>query len=415
MGSNMQRDRQTDQAGRPVAAAVWILVAIAAWVGILATPGAALAQPNPAQALDTTEAADLGGDPFDVAPPAGWLNPVEVDRALKHSVSVSYQGRTLRDALQQIGFLQRIPHVLDRRIDPSTPLDVTLRDTPLEDALTEIAAAADASYCIMSGVLYVGPREAVSQLRTVAALRRQEAAQLSGELRRRLFAKNAFHWEDFASPRDLAKRVAEEAGITLEHAEAIPHDLWAGADLPPLACCDRLTLVAHQWGLTFRLSREDGRAELIPIPDDVAIERSYPGGSDPKRRAERFRERAPEATVDVVNKKIRVRARLEDHEQLAGPTDLPRRRPAKPDGKKVYQLTLKDVPLGAVLDKVAEQAGFKLEVDSAALDKAGISLSQRISVQVQDATLDELLAAILKGTDLTFEREEGTVRIEPAD
>ena len=48
----------------------------------------------------------------------------------------------------------------------------------------------------------------------------------------------------------------------------MPHDLWAAADLPPISLVDRLTLIAIQFDLTFKVAEHGKRLELVPVPEN---------------------------------------------------------------------------------------------------------------------------------------------------
>ena len=71
-------------------------------------------------------------------------------------------------------------------------------------------------------------------------------------------------------------------------------------------------------------------------------------------------------------------------------------------------------PLGPVLRQLADRLGLELKIDEKTLAAEGISLDQRVSVTVENATVDELLRRILKSTGLTFHRRQKLVEIVPA-
>jgi hypothetical protein len=71
-------------------------------------------------------------------------------------------------------------------------------------------------------------------------------------------------------------------------------------------------------------------------------------------------------------------------------------------------------PLSAVLDTLRMQLTLALRIDEMALTKANLSLDTKVSFRVEDATLEELLAAALKPAGLTFRREEDVYTIVPA-
>jgi hypothetical protein len=74
-------------------------------------------------------------------------------------------------------------------------------------------------------------------------------------------------------------------------------------------------------------------------------------------------------------------------------------------------LTVREKPLEPVLEQLAQRLDFELRIDRKAIAAAGISLDQRISVHVENATLDELLGSLLKTTGLSFHRTGRVVEI----
>ncbi len=68
-----------------------------------------------------------------------------------------------------------------------------------------------------------------------------------------------------------------------------------------------------------------------------------------------------------------------------------------------------------MLRQLARRLGLELKLDERAIERAGISLDQRVSVLVENATVDELLHQLLKSTGLSFRRHQNVVEILPAD
>ena len=96
--------------------------------------------------------------------------------------------------------------------------------------------------------------------------------------------------------------------------------------------------------------------------------------------------------------------------------------PESPDGKgaadldrvHIERLAVREKPIGPVLRQLAERWKLDLQIDEQAIAKAGISMDQRVSVVVENATIDELFRELLKPTGLTFRRSQRTVVLTPA-
>jgi hypothetical protein len=251
-------------------------------------------------------------------------------------------------------------------------------------------------------------------LRTLAALRLDDVARLPQPARRKFLAMRPWRWPRFAEPRQLALELAREAGVELLGAERIPHDLWPAADLPPLSWIDRLTLLAAQFDLTVQMADEGRRVALVDLPAKVVLARTYVAPRDPAGTARRWAEALPSADVELAGGKIRVEGRLEDHEYLeARLRAAPARRTTVTAGEKTYQLSVESAALDKVVDQLARQIDLEVMWDRPAIEAAGIPINQLVSRQIRDATLDELLGAVLGDTGLSFDRTGRKVVIRP--
>ena len=72
-------------------------------------------------------------------------------------------------------------------------------------------------------------------------------------------------------------------------------------------------------------------------------------------------------------------------------------------------------PIGPLLEQLAAQINLEIKIDAKALEQAGVSLDQRVSFGVKNATVDELLRAALRQTGLKFVRKGNVVQIEPSE
>lgn len=325
-------------------------------------------------------------------------------------MTASWSATPLAEALGELSRSQRVAIRLDRRVDPEQPLSLTIEALALEAAVERIAHRRQLEVSWFGPLVYLGPRPAARRLRTLTALRADEAARLSADRRRAFSQEEPWRWDNLATPRDLCQWLADEAHLRLESVDALPHDLWAAADLPPLSWIDRLTLVTNEFDLTFQFTEGGAAVRLLPIVEPVRIERRYPGGRQPEELAERYARLAPEAEVQRSGGKVVVRGRIEDHERL---TARPKPPPSGKPGKEVYTMRVHNQPLSAVLDKLREQLGLELRIDQAALRQAGVSLDERVSFGTEEATLDELLTAVLKPAGLTYRGEGKAFEIVP--
>lgn len=336
--------------------------------------------------------------------------------ALQRPISISSTAVPLKQTLDHLSKSQRVAVVLDRRIDPNQRVEIDAANLPLKEVLDRIARQSNSQASYLPDVIYIGPAATAEKLRTILAMIDKNLATLSAEQRTVWRATAPLTWSDRSTPRRIAELLAAQGSIRLVGIEALPHDLWAGVSTPPLPLYVRLGLVLVQFDRTLAVSSDGQVAEIIPMPETVAIERRYPGGARARQKAEQWQQWLPSAKVEVHGNEIHVIGRVEDHERLQGrgpSAEAEPREPATLDQIRVERLVLEEVALGQVLESLSSRLGLHFHYDAQALESAGVRLEQPISVRVEKATIDELLAAALSPIGLTFKRAGRDVQVGP--
>ena len=143
---------------------------------------------------------------------------------------------------------------------------------------------------------------------------------------------------------------------------------------------DRLLAITIQFDLTLKFSSGGTRVELVPIPENL------PPASKRSR--------------DIAGPR-------------AAPRTPPSHRAAERPAEQRHTLTVREKPLEPVLQQLAQRLDLDLRIDRKAIEAAGISLDQQVSVHVENATLDELFRSLLQSTGLTFHHTGRVVEILP--
>jgi len=358
--------------------------------------------------------------PGGAAQASEWLTGDALRTKLAQPETVFWQDAPLRETLEKFCRAQGVAIFIDRRVDPGQKLDGGVGGVPVGGILQQIAESRNLGLCFFGPVAYLGPPEFTARLRTLAEMRREDVRRLSAGGGQKFAKSEAAKWDDFATPRQLLDRLADQNGIEIGRMDQVPHDLWAAADLPPLPLVDRLTLIAGQFDLTFTISSNGREVTLVPLPEEVAIVRDYPAGRNAQELVGRWQALAPDAQFKIAGTKIYVKGRLEDHEQIKAARQ-PEARPGESTprlptgGERRFTGRVVNKPLGEVLRYVAAQLDLNLEIDRAGLVRAGVSLDQLVSFSVKDAGVDELFHAVLDPVGCTFRRRGKTVEIVPAE
>jgi hypothetical protein len=363
-------------------------------------------------------AAFLAVSPAFAEDPIAWLTGDKLRAQLEQKVDATWEGNPFRRAITNLSRSQCVAILLDRRVDPDEKIDISFNDVTLEAAIKLIAGKKQIGFAKVGPVIYLGPTATAEKLRTLSALRREEALRLPAVARTRILQQQPMRWDDLAAPRELLKKLSADAHIPIGGTERIPHDLWAAADLPAASFVDRLTLIAGQFDLTFSFADDGSSVRLDEMPDKVVIQHSYPlrsAAGRGKEIAQRLAESLPGALIDVAGDKLVVRGRAEDQDFVeAFLSGRPAKQTSVTPGQKVYQLSVVK-PVGALLKALGPKLDLDIRVDEEAIKAAGLSLTTEVKVDVKNVTADELLAAVLSPAKLTFDRQGKVIEVKPAN
>jgi hypothetical protein len=347
-----------------------------------------------------------------------WATGPALQKQLRESVDIVWSENPLRRALEDLARNKKIAVLIDRRIDPSRKIEISLHQTPLNEALEAIAQKCGLEISMVGPVAYFAPPQVARRVRTLVALRQEEVRRLAPDLVKKFMRLKPIAWDDLTTPRELLEKMGSENGIEIAGLEQVPHDLWAAADLPPLGLVEQLTLIAGQYDLTFEVNADGNRVILLPVPEHVELVRNYSAGRQAEATAKNFAMLAPQARIQIAGDKIVVAGTIEDHERISAPHRTAERNTTKSTNSdyalKRYTLKVVEKPIGPLLEQLAAQLNLEIKIDVKAIREAGVSLEQRVSFSVKDATVDELLRAVLQQTGLKFVRRENVVQIEPS-
>ena len=208
---------------------------------------------------------------------ANWATGAAFQRQLAEPGKILWAGNPLRPAIESLSRARQVAVLIDRRVDPSQKLDISLEDMPLETALQGIARSRGLDVACLGSVVYLGPPSAAKDLGVIVAALEESIRRLPPAAKRKYHETKRLAWDDLATPRELLADLAREGGLKIIGLELVPHDLWAAADLPPMSLTDRLALIAVQFDLALKVADRGQRLELVPLSE--AIRRSGAAGS----------------------------------------------------------------------------------------------------------------------------------------
>lgn len=345
---------------------------------------------------------------------------------LAQPVSLTWQEVPLATALDRLAATQSLAVWLDRRIDPSTPINLTVADQPVVAVLHAMGEQANAAAVPFAGIVYLGPQQTADELTTLAELAREPLVKAPAAVRNAWLKPQPSSYARLSQPRELFMQLAKDAGATAINVEQIPHDLWPARELPAIAAIDRAVLLLAGFDLTCRLSVDGSQLAVAPIDRPVVVSREYRVVPSRAAAFEEALAQLPAAKASGEKSRPIVAARSEEHDQLRaalagrsstrGAADAAASgRPAKSSGANAlesrrFTLTIENKPLAPVLAQLASQLNLQISWDAAIPDTAE-GRNTLVSCQVDRANLDDLLNALLTPAGFTYERQEASISI----
>ena len=316
-----------------------------------------------------------------------WKTDAAFREALASPASVNWEEAPLKSSLERLGSAYGVCVVLDRRIDPGRIVNFECQNTSLAELLKQLAGELDLAVCPIGSVVYVGPPPTVERLPAIIKMRQNEVLKLPASQQVPYMRREPMSWNDLDSPRDITVKMIESSGLKLFEPQRIPHDLWPGANLPPMNLVDRLTLLGAGFHQTFIISPDGRQIAMTAISDDV----STTSGS----------------TLGTTGGSVVSNRPPSDGGNSSAAADLP------PIHLRRLTANVKNKPFKEVLENLCGQLHLNLSVDWKRLEAAGVDPDQFITFSTENATVDQLLSAILESTECSFRRNGSDVQILP--
>jgi hypothetical protein len=352
-----------------------------------------------------------------------WLTGKGYQQELDRPFSGGWSNLEFRQLLKEVAADRRIPIILDRRLDPTVQLPISVTTGSLRTGLVGIAKQAGGDATILDNFVFLGPKNATRALRTLIELRRLELqlkeTAVSKPRRTELLRPLPFESADLDTPQEILQQFAGQSQIRIENPQVLPHDLWAAMILPGVSVIESLSVVLVQFDLTFRWTREGNAIELLPIPDNVSIERRHAVRKmPPSEAAALIGERFPNLSVKTTKSELIVNGLVEDHEAIAallkgeGTTRPIRIEAPQPLKKQVFTLEAVRVPVLKLM-KTLEESAVTFEYEAEEFERAGIDLETPITINVKNASADEFFKAIYEPLGVQFQIDHLTVKLTP--
>ncbi len=360
------------------------------------------------------------------------LSGIRFRQSLSQRVSVSWSNtstdrlrqHSIRHIARRVQELWQVSILLDRRIDPSSEMEIRASNRPVHEVLGLLAEPLGGSISVVGNTVYMGPTGDARVLRTLVHLRDEElklsVEGLSGATRiARLGRKSTVRFDDLTSPREVLAEIARRWKLEILSVDRIPHDLWAGAQWPRATATEALSLVLIQYGLTFEWTARGQGIRIVGFDRPVSLVGKYRArGGKVSRAVSLVRRELPGVSFERAGSgEVGVRGTWEDL-QVARSLIERGRRPAgsvaspryPPLSRRRFTLRVARARAADVM-KQLEQTGVRFDYDSKTLKSAGVRFEQLVTLDVREVTAGVFFAKLFGPLGLSVEIDGLTVRL----
>ena len=324
--------------------------------------------------------------------------------ALTEHRGVEWKGLPLHVAVEQLTNDLKLAIFLDRRIDPTTPIDVSVENQPVYGLLDQVAKSAKLDIAVIEYVVYLAPAGQGDQIGARAKRLGKQRLPVGWK------GRHPLDWARLGSPREQLEKQLLQHRIRLVNSAAIPHDLWRATHLPSMPLSLQTQIIAAGFGLEVNVGKDQAR-----LDPEKAIEPRY---------SERHTVPATFAWDEERLVKILGGGQLEKRSkdvtlvgtswQQAKLAAALRQRPqadATAPGTVVqYTVPKTRGPLVKIIPALAKRLMLQVQLSDKIEQK---ELDQVVEFSVTNATRKQLLDAIFADTDLNNRVVDGNWIIEP--
>lgn len=252
-----------------------------------------------------------------------YLTGKPLETALEKPVRVSCDGIRLDHEIQLLSRDWRIAILRDRRTDPSFPMQIETGFVPKLQVLNSLAEKIPETRLSRAGSLFlIAPKSAASRFPVLIRRRTEQVNGLRRDLPaatlKQLTSARRVSWPLLSEPRTILADTAAAAGMTIRNPEAIPHDVWAAGDLPPLDLAEAATVILNQFDLTFTLTAEPLEMTIVAVNPDEQFEHAHPvSRTDQPAARQLLLEQFPDLKVRWSGSAVTFTASLQQHSEVS--------------------------------------------------------------------------------------------------
>jgi hypothetical protein len=317
----------------------------------------------------------------------GGVN-ADLNNVWQTTVSVQWQGTPLGESLSRLAEARKIGLMIDRRLDPSTPLHFESTGQPLGAMLQQLASSLGLGCVLFETTAYLGPKDTADMLPVLIAEQQARLEKLTPRRAAIFRRKISLNIPFLSEPQEILKKLSLQNNFRWKNPEILPYDLWNEKSLNNLSLNELLTVLLIGFEMTFEIEGEGETLVMVPLSKQKSIPHSSVNTEIPF-----------ESTNNNVHE---IREQKTQEVQNVQKIPLAQRR---------FTLKVENQRLDILLQSLAERLYLKLELDEESLAGKGVQPDNRVSFDVKNVTAAQLFRAILRPLKLNFQIKDETLRV----
>jgi len=329
-----------------------------------------------------------------------WLRKGALSEQNSLPISVMWRDAELKDRLMRFSKNQRVAIFLDRRVDPSTIINLTSNNVTTEQFLLEIAKQLDIGICQIEDVYYLGPKKTANSLASTSELLLKAANKFGKRTQLRWKRSGDLRTTTVVEPKQLLLELAKANDIQIDGIDGLPHDLWAGLDLPASSLACRITLLLAGFDKSFQFSGTGKKIEIVDFKAPEQVTLTFGDISDPPAVSKILRNEFKSLKFSTRRNQISITG-SPDSVGMAGMRAIESQKPEMITGSTItFSLTTR-AARGAIFATAAQRSRLRFSYDknNPTISKA---LKEPVAIQAVNVSLNGLLEMTVDRSPLAF-------------
>ena len=343
---------------------------------------------------------------------AELLTGKQLQEKLALAVSAWWSDGALKSRLTEFSQSQRVGLFLDRRVDSQRQVSLGLQDRTLEQLLWQVAEDHELAICRVDDFYYIGPSEPVARLPVIVDELGRETMRQRRKFKCNWNQKVGVSSGPVVNPQALLQSIGRDQGFQINGLESVPHDTWSRVELPPSRLTSTVQVLLTGFGKTFTRSEDGTVITVVDMPETVDAKREFERpaglpGAEFRTLLSNLQREFPELNIRGRGKRISVSGDIERMRRLESRLVASQRPVGLDSGRKTYTLARTTEFRGTLLVTIAQQSSREIVLDPSLRSK----LNERISIEANNDSLEELLFKVLSGSGLKAELAPGKLII----